>query len=211
VIHIALANTGYAVETFAEGKAFFAAIERGTPDLILLDIMLPDTDGLGILAKLKANPVLRQIPVMIISAKSAELDKVVGLDAGADDYMIKPFGVLELISRVKALLRRKEKPGDDIVVAAGIVINDSEHTCTCMGNDVQLTVKEFALLHLMMTNRNKALTRDAILNAVWGYDYLGETRTLDVHVKELRQKLAQAGLAVEVIQTVRGIGYKFAA
>jgi len=210
VIHIALTNSGYSVETFIDGKSLFSAIESALPDLILLDIMLPDADGLEILAKLKANPTLTTVPVMIISAKSTEIERVVGLDAGADDYLVKPFGILELISRVKALLRRNERKEDETVESGGIVMNIAEHTCVYDGTLVQLTVKEFSLLRLLIQNKNKALTRETILNTVWGYDFLGETRTLDVHVKEVRQKLARAGLTAEVIQTVRGIGYKFA-
>ncbi len=209
VIHIALTNSGYSVETFIDGRSLFSAIESAIPDLVLLDIMLPDADGLQILAKLKANPSLAAVPVMIISAKSTEIERVVGLDAGADDYLVKPFGILELISRVKALLRRNERKEDETVESAGIVMNIAEHTCAYAGTPVQLTVKEFSLLRLLIQNKNKALTRETILNTVWGYDFLGETRTLDVHVKEVRQKLARAGLTAEVIQTVRGIGYKF--
>ncbi|MFA5007091.1 MAG: response regulator transcription factor [Candidatus Izemoplasmatales bacterium] len=209
IIHIALANSGYEVDTFTDGKSLYAAIELALPDLILLDIMLPDSDGIEILRKLRGNPGMPSIPIMIVSAKSSEIERVVGLDAGADDYLVKPFGVLELISRVKALLRRNDKKQTETVESGQIVLNIAEHACIVGENEVSLTAKEFSLLRLLMSNPNRALTRESILDSVWGYDYLGETRTLDVHVKEVRQKLARAGLPEDPIKTVRGIGYKF--
>lgn len=209
VIHIALANSGFTVETFTDGKSLYAAIERSLPDIILLDVMLPDSDGIEILRKLRGNPGRPSVPIMIVSAKSAEIERVVGLDAGADDYLVKPFGVLELISRVKALLRRNETKQSETVEAGQIVLNVAEHSCRIGDSDVSLTAKEFSLLRLLMSNPNRALTRESILNSVWGYDYLGETRTLDVHVKEVRQKLGRAGLTDDPIKTIRGIGYKF--
>ncbi len=209
VINIALTNSGYAVKTFVDGKSLFAAVEHDIPNLFLLDIMLPDMDGLAILHQLKATPSLQELPVMIISAKDAELDRVIGLDAGADDYLIKPFGVLELISRVKALLRRNEQKAAEQIEAAGITMNIAEHVCRVEDSVVSLTAKEFALLWLLMTNKNRTLAREFILNSVWGFDFLGETRTLDVHIKEIRQKLIRGGIKAELIQTIRGIGYKF--
>ncbi|MFH0993801.1 MAG: response regulator transcription factor [bacterium] len=209
IINIALTNSGYSVTTYTEGKSLFSAMEVNMPDLILLDIMLPDMDGLAILNLLKTNVALRTIPVMIISAKDAELDRVIGLDAGADDYLVKPFGVLELISRVKALLRRNEQKETESITGGGVTMNVEEHTCRYGESVITLTAKEFSLLWLMITNKNKTLTRETILNAVWGFDFVGETRTLDVHIKEIRQKLARAGVVAEPISTIRGIGYKF--
>ncbi len=209
IINIALSNSGYTVRTFTEGKSLFAAVESNIPDLFLLDIMLPDMDGLTILNQLKVTATLQFVPVMIISAKDAELDKVIGLDAGADDYLIKPFGVLELISRVKAILRRNENREIEAVTCGGILMNATEHVCRYEDKPIALTAKEFALLWLLVNNKNKTLTREFILNTVWGFDFLGETRTLDVHIKEIRQKLTRVGVVAEPIQTIRGIGYKF--
>lgn len=210
VIQIALQNSGYDIQVFGEAKPFFLAMDYKVPGLILLDIMLPDIDGLSIIKRIKANPKWSLIPIMIISAKGSEIDKVIGLDLGADDYLGKPFGVLELVSRVKALLRRgKEEPNDDIIDINGLRLDPREYACTYQGNPIHFTTKEFQLLKVLMQNHQKIMTRDEILNIVWGYDFFGETRTLDVHMKEVRMKLAASGLEGEVIQTVRGVGYKF--
>ena len=210
VIQIALKNSGYDVQVFGEAKPFFQTLENKLPGLILLDIMLPDMDGLSIVKRIKANPKWSLIPIMIISAKGSEIDKVIGLDLGADDYLGKPFGVLELVSRVKALLRRgKEETSDEIIEIKGLKLDPREYVCTYQDQLIHFTSKEFQLLKLLMQNHQKIITRDEILNIVWGYDFFGETRTLDVHMKEVRLKLALVGLDGEVIQTVRGVGYKF--
>jgi two-component system alkaline phosphatase synthesis response regulator PhoP len=211
IIHIALDNSGYDIHSFPDAKSIFLEMENNVPDLILLDIMLPDFDGIEILKKLKEHPVYQNIPVMIISAKSSELDKVIGLDCGADDYLQKPFGVLELISRVKALLRRSKKEDNGIVLSAGeLTLDLTEHQCFYRNELISLTTKEFQLVKLLMQNLNKTVTREDIFKTVWGYDFLGETRTLDVHVKEVRQKFTKIGMNEDVIQTIRGVGYKLA-
>lgn len=210
VIHIAMKNSGYEIEMFSEAKPFFAAMEIKKPDLILLDVMLPDIDGLSIVKKIKEQKQWQGIPVMMVSAKGTEIDKVIGLDLGADDYMSKPFGVLELVSRVKALLRRTMDVSDsEVIEIKGLVLNPGEYTCKYRQVPIAFTSKEFNLLKLLMQNHRKILPRDEILNIVWGYDFFGETRTLDVHIKEVRMKLFQAGITDEAIQTIRGVGYKF--
>lgn len=172
--------------------------------------MLPDLDGIEILKKLKVSPTFKSIPVMIISAKTSEIDKVIGLDTGADDYMQKPFGVLELISRVKSLLRRYHNQSEPETIELGdLKLDITEHHLLYQNEIIALTVKEFQLIKLLMQSPNKTLTREEIFSQVWGYDFLGETRTLDVHVKELRLKLAKANANPEIIQTIRGVGYKF--
>lgn len=209
VIQIALSNSGYDIQTFVDGKSMFSALEANRPNLILLDIMLPDMDGIEILKKLKNSQIHKNIPVMILSAKTTELDKVVGLDTGADDYMQKPFGILELISRIKALLRRTQV-GDEgsLITVGGLTLDPNEHLCRYDQENIPLTLKEFNLVKLLMENVNKTLSRETIFGHVWGSDFLGETRTLDVHIKEVRQKLAKAGMNPDLIQTVRGVGYK---
>lgn len=210
VIQIALKNSNYKIQSFTNAKQLFEALEIETPNLFLLDIMLPDMDGLEILRKIKANPKIRMIPVMIVSAKISEVDKVIGLDSGADDYLIKPFGVLELVSRIKALLRRfdlKQEPKK--LVIKDLVIDVSNYECKYNGKIIEFTKKQFDLLKLLMENHNKVVTRNEILNLVWGYEYIGETRTLDVHIKEIRRKLKEAGVVSKSIDTIRGIGYKF--
>ena len=210
VIQIAMQNSGFDIQGFIDGKSFFQAMDVNTPDLILLDVMLPDLDGIEILKRLKSVSNYKKIPVMIISAKSTELDKVIGLDSGADDYMQKPFGVLELISRVKSLLRRTINDDDSSIIEIGdLKLDVHEHILTYNNELVTLTIKEFQLLKLLMESPNKTMTREDIFSSVWGYDFLGETRTLDVHIKELRQKLTKAGGNPDLIQTIRGVGYKF--
>lgn len=210
VIRIALQNSNLDVEMFGEAKSFFRKLEEQIPALVLLDIMLPDMDGHAILKRMKANPRWNRIPVLFLSAKGSEIDKVVGLDLGADDYLAKPFGVLELVSRVKALLRRSASAtSEETLSIKGLVLNPKEYVCTYQDKKMTLTQKEFQLLKLLMQNHHHIVTRDEILNIVWGYDFVGETRTLDVHIKEVRLKLSQAGIEEEAIQTVRGVGYKF--
>lgn len=209
VIKIALTNSNFDIQIFNSGSELLNTLETQIPDIFLLDIMLPDMDGLEILKTLKNNPKYHSIPVMIISAKISEIDRVIGLDAGADDYLIKPFGVLELVSRVKALLRRfKPKPGLHSVETNGLIINPQKHICKYQDQSIELTKKQFDLLLLFMNHPNEIISREDILNNVWGYEYAGETRTVDVHIKEIRRKLKTAGMKEQVIETIRGIGYR---
>lgn len=202
----ALKNSGYAVEEFENAKSFFSRTAEKVPDLVLLDIMLPDMDGLEIVKKLRSRPDTVRIPIILVTAKTTELDKVKGLDIGADDYLTKPFGVMELISRVKALLRRSRSLQDDKQLVIGDITLDSERREVHVGGELcELTFKEFELLKLLMVNVGIVLHRDTIMSDVWGTDYEGESRTLDMHIKTLRQKLGEAG---NMIKTVRNVGYK---
>ena len=202
----ALKNSGYAVEEFENAKSFFSKTAEKVPDLVLLDIMLQDMDGLEIVKKLRSRPDTVRIPIILVTAKTTELDKVKGLDIGADDYLTKPFGVMELISRVKALLRRSRALQDDKQLVIGDITLDSERREVHVGGELcELTFKEFELLKLLMVNAGIVLHRDTIMSDVWGTDYEGESRTLDMHIKTLRQKLGEAG---NMIKTVRNVGYK---
>lgn len=202
----ALKNSGYAVEEFENAKSFFSRTAEKVPDLVLLDIMLPDVDGLEIVKKLRSRPDTVRVPIILVTAKTTELDKVKGLDIGADDYLTKPFGVMELISRVKALLRRSRALQDDKQLVIGDITLDSERREVHVGGELcELTFKEFELLKLLMVNAGIVLHRDTIMSDVWGTDYEGESRTLDMHIKTLRQKLGEAG---NMIKTVRNVGYK---
>ena len=202
----ALKNSGYAVEEFENAKSFFSRSAEKVPDLVLLDIMLPDMDGLEIVKKLRSRPDTVRVPIILVTAKTTELDKVKGLDIGADDYLTKPFGVMELISRVKALLRRSRALQDDKQLVLGDITLDSERREVHVGGELcELTFKEFELLKLLMVNAGIVLHRDTIMSDVWGTDYEGESRTLDMHIKTLRQKLGEAG---NMIKTVRNVGYK---
>ncbi len=202
----ALKNSGYVVEEFENAKTFFSRITEKVPDLVLLDIMLPDMDGLEIVKKLRNRPDTVRVPIILVTAKTTELDKVKGLDIGADDYLTKPFGVMELISRVKALLRRSRALQDDKQLVFGDITLDSERREVNVDGELcELTFKEFELLKLLMVNAGIVLHRDTIMSDVWGTDYEGESRTLDMHIKTLRQKLGEAG---NMIKTVRNVGYK---
>ena len=202
----ALKNTVYVTEGFENAKSFFSRMTEKIPDLILLDIMLPDQDGLEIVRKLRERPETVRVPIILVTAKTTELDKVKGLDIGADDYLTKPFGVMELISRVKALLRRSKSIQEDQILRLKNVTLDSEKRIVQV-NDIpcELTFKEFELLKLLMINAGIVLRREVIMMDVWGTDYEGESRTLDMHIKTLRQKLGDAG---NMIKTVRNVGYK---
>ena len=202
----ALKNVGYEVESFGTARGFYQALREKNPDLILLDIMMPDEDGLDIIKNIRNNLTTRDIPVIMVTAKSSEIDKVKGLDAGADDYVTKPFGVMELISRVKALLRRsKPEKGEDKVLSLGSVVLDKDKHSVFVGSSVvELTYKEFELLQLLLSHAGIVTTRELILEKVWGTDFQGESRTLDMHIKTLRQKLGSAGA---MIKTVRNVGY----
>lgn len=201
-----LATTGMQARGFEDGKAFFKALEEENPDLVLLDIMLPGEDGMAILKKLKTSKSTRDIPVIMLTAKSTEYDKVMGLDAGADDFVVKPFGMMELLSRIKAVLRRTQKTEHEEDYELGPIRMDTQkHRVFVNEEEVTLTLKEYELLKYLLQNINIVLSRDQLLEKIWGYDFDGETRTVDVHVRTLRQKLGEAGDAIE---TVRGVGYR---
>ena len=200
-----LQATGYEAQGFADGKAFSAALEQKLPELILLDIMLPGEDGLQILKRLRSDARTAELPVMMVTAKGTEFDKVIGLDNGADDYITKPFGMMELVSRVKALLRRTKKEPAHTLTCGNLELNPDTHRVLVDGQDIVLTYKEFELLEYLMENRGIVLTRDKILDRIWGYTVDVETRTLDVHIRSLRQKLGAGG---DLIETVRGVGYR---
>ena len=203
----ALNNSGFPAQGFDTPSAFWQVLAKQKPRVILLDIMLPEEDGLQILRKLRADPATRRTPVIMLTAKGSEYDKVLGLEAGADDYIPKPFGMMELIARVKALLRRtddREEPADRYT-AGPLEVCPDRHSVTVDGQPVALTLKEFELLATLLKNRGMVLTRDQLLNQIWGYSFDGENRTVDVHIRTLRQKLGAAG---DLIETVRGVGYK---
>ncbi|WP_019132880.1 response regulator transcription factor [Peptoniphilus obesi] len=205
LIEYALKSKNYSCKGFEKGKEFFKEMDNEIPDLILLDIMLPDMDGIEILKILKQNPKTNDIPIMMITAKTSEYDIVSSLDMGADDYMKKPFSVLELLSRVNALLRRKSKNEQEFLEFEGIKIDLLRRKVFVDGKNISLTYKEFELLKYMISNVDIVLSRENLLNSVWGYDYEGETRTVDMHIKFLREKL---GDKRDLIHTVRGVGYK---
>lgn len=201
-----LRQTGFEAEGFESGDCVLEALEKSVPDLIILDIMMPGTDGSALLKKLRENPETRKIPVIMATAKGTEIDRIQGLDAGADDYLVKPFGVMEMVSRVKAVLRRCGCPDGEPTVRAGdIELNDRERTVTSRGKKVTLTFKEFEILKLFMNNPGTVFSRDRLLSEIWGVDYLGESRTVDMHIKTLRQKLGEEGRRIE---TVIGVGYR---
>lgn len=201
----AMKNSGHTVAEFNSAKAFYKKLPEKKPDLILLDIMLPDEDGLEILKKIRNVPETKKIPVIMVTAKTTEIDKVRGLDSGADDYITKPFGVMELISRVKALLRRSKGMEDEKFLSVGDIFIDGEkHIVYVKDEPCDLTYKEYELLRLLIRNQGIVLRRDVIMDRIWSLDYEGESRTLDVHIKTLRQKLRESGSR---IKTVRNVGY----
>lgn len=201
-----LNSAGFQAKGFAEGESFFQALQEQKPDLIMLDVMLPGDDGITILKKLKAHSNTAHIPVVMATAKGTEFDKVIGLDMGADDYLTKPFGMMEMIARIKAVLRRSmPKEEMNVLLAGKLELNLNEHTASVSGKRVQLTLKEFEMLRLFMEHIGRVYTRDQLLSKIWGADYIGETRTVDVHIGTLRTKLEDCG---EYIQTVRGVGYR---
>lgn len=204
-----LQNTGMEARGFSDGAALTAALRGAKPDLILLDIMLPGEDGISILRRLRSLPDTAAIPVILLTAKDTEYDKVIGLDSGADDYIAKPFGMMELVARIRAVLRRSQDKllsADSHPLTAGAIsIDERAHTVCVSGRDVQLTLKEYQLLVLLMKNQGAVLTRDVLLENIWGYGSESETRTVDVHIRTLRQKLGDGGALIE---TVRGVGYR---
>lgn len=203
-----LKNSGYIVESFSCAKDFYRQLETALPNLILLDVMLPDEDGLSIVKRLRSRFDTKKIPIILVTAKTSELDKVKGLDIGADDYITKPFGVMELISRVKAMLRRsmdgteREEAGQ--MQVGEIVMDQGRHVVLVKGKICELTYKEYELLKFLISNAGMVLSRERIMDRVWGIDFEGESRTLDMHIKTLRQKLREAG---GCIKTVRNVGY----
>ena len=205
-----LSKTGYDAVGFSLPSELFKAMEKHLPELIILDVMLPEEDGLSVLNKIRSSKSTADVPVIMLTAKSSEFDKVTALDAGADDYVTKPFGVMELIARVRAIIRRSKKSTCDVKVysADGLTVSVAEHEVFCCGEPVALTHKEFELLCLLFENRGLVLNRDRILREVWQYEFDGENRTVDVHIRTLRQKLGKCG---EIIETVRGVGYKIPA
>ena len=204
----ALSSAGFAARGFEDGSSFYAAItgEKDKPQLIVLDVMLPGIDGIELLRRIRANAALKQIPIVMATAKGSEYDKIQGLDLGADYYLTKPFGVMELISCVKAVLRRcgaEDEKGT--LNACGISMNTLEHTVSADGERITLTYKEYELLKLFLSHMGTAFTREQLMERVWGTDYMGETRTIDMHIRTLRQKLGKCG---ESIKTVRNVGYR---
>lgn len=201
-----LTQTGFEAKGFSDGNSMLEALKNEKPDLIVLDIMLPGKDGVDVLKEIRSNTETCKIPVIMATAKGTEMDKIQGLDMGADDYLVKPFGVMEMVSRIKAVLRRCQCPDKDEVLRVGeISLSDKERTVTVNDKNIVLTYKEFEILKLFMNNPGIVLSRDRLLSEVWGIDYLGETRTVDMHIKTLRQKL---GSAASCIETVIGVGYK---
>ena len=201
---IALKNSNYVVEAFDCAALFFRRTEELLPDLVVLDIMLPDESGYDIVRKLRSTPSTEKIPVIMVTAKTSELDLVRSLDGGADDFIRKPFSLMELLSRVRALLRRTAENDTKPLILGSILLDPERHTVTASGQSVELTFKEFELLRYMMVNSGVVLSRDTIMSAVWETDYEGESRTVDAHIKTLRQKLGSAG---SLIRTVRNVGY----
>lgn len=197
---------GFETKGFAEGKALFEALHGETPCLIMLDIMLPGEDGISILKKLRQEASTAKIPVIMATAKGTEYDKVIGLDLGADDYLVKPFGMMEMVSRVKAVLRRTEHQEKSKILQVGkLMMNTAEHTVSADGKRVQLTLKEYDMLKKFMENPGIVFTREQLLQSIWDSDFMGETRTVDVHIGTLRTKLDGCG---DYIETVRGVGYR---
>lgn len=202
----ALKNSGYSVEEFECARTFLSRVSERIPELILLDIMLPDKDGIEVLKKLRRNPDTKKVPVVMVTAKSTEIDKVKGLDNGADDYITKPFGIMELISRVKAILRRINQAEEEKFISLHDIFLDGEKRMVYISDvPCELTYKEFELLKLFMQNAGIVMTRENIMERVWGVDFEGESRTLDMHIKTLRQKLGDGG---KYIKTVRNVGYR---
>ncbi len=206
LVQYTLKSTGFETSGFESAALFFEQMRTDTPDLILLDIMLPDMDGMEILKKLKENAATAPIPVILLTAKGSQMDKVKGLDSGADDYITKPFDILELVSRINAVLRRTgDTKAEDCIFYKNLKLDLKSRTVLANGEKVILTYKEFELLHCLLENRGIVLTRDALMNKIWDTEFEGETRTVDVHVRTLRQKLGKCG---EYILTVRNVGYK---
>ena len=202
----ALSSTGFEARGFEDGDSFWDALQSEKPELIVLDVMLPGKDGVTLLKMMKQSEEFQDIPVIMATAKGSEYDKIQSLDLGADDYLVKPFGIMEMVSRVKAVLRRcRPKASSNLLKREGLVLNPDEHTVTIDGERASLTYKEYELLHLFLSQPGIAFTRDQLLSSVWNTEYLGETRTVDMHIRTLRQKLGSYG---HLIETVRNVGYR---
>lgn len=202
----ALRSTGFEARGFEDGDSFWDALQSGKPELVVLDVMLPGRDGVTLLKQMKANEAFSDIPVIMATAKGTEYDKIQSLDLGADDYLVKPFGIMEMVSRVKAVLRRcKRTASSNLLKLEGLVLNPGEHTVSVDGERIALTYKEYELLHLFLSHPGIAFTREQLLSNVWNTEYLGETRTVDMHIRTLRQKLGRYG---PIIETVRNVGYR---
>ena len=205
----ALNSTGFEAKGFEDGLAFWDALKTETPELVILDVMLPGMDGVELLTKMKQTPELYDIPEIMATAKGAEYDKIQSLDLGADDYLVKPFGMMEMISRVKAVLRRcRPKEVSRLLQVGGLVVNLDEHTVIADGVRIQLTYKEFELLRMFLSHPGMAYTRERLFTQIWNLDYMGDSRTLDMHIRTLRQKLEGYGKSIE---TVRNVGYRWEA
>ena len=201
-----LEQTGFAARGFADGVSMLEALKDEIPELIILDIMMPELDGIEVLKKLRSEPLYKDIPVIMATAKGTEMDKIGGLNMGADDYLVKPFGVMEMVARVKAVLRRSVKTVEsDGITVGSITLKEKEHKVISDGEKVELTHKEFEILKLFMQNPNMVFSRDTLMSEIWSMDYIGETRTVDMHIKTLRHKLGSAG---GQIKTVIGVGYR---
>ena len=205
LIKAALESYGYQIEAFEAAEPALESIVRDQPSLAIFDIMLPGMDGLSAIEEIRKDPKIGNLPIIVLTAKDKEFDKVIGLDTGADDYLVKPFGMMEMVARIKAVMRRTAPKTDQVLTCGDIVLDEVRHIVTVDGKQVVLTLKEYELLKLLMENAGQVLTRDILLSRIWGQDYLGETRTVDVHIGTLRTKLAKGG---EKIETVRGVGYK---
>ncbi|MDR1017337.1 MAG: response regulator transcription factor [Lachnospiraceae bacterium] len=207
IVAYALKSSGFDVKDFSDGKIFANELKKQLPDLVLLDIMLPETDGLTLLTNIREDIRTKTIPVIMVTAKGTEYDKIKGLDLGADDYISKPFSIMEVVARVKALLRRSQtsREKSDEITLGNLVFSESKHKVIANGKEANLTYKEFELLNLLLKNQGIVLDRDKILTMIWGYDYDGENRTVDMHIKTLRQKLGDCG---KYIKTIRNVGYK---
>lgn len=201
---MALRNSNYTVEAFEKAAELYAALESGQPDLLLLDVMLPDEDGYSILRRIRNDSRLKNLPVIMITARNTEMDLLKGFDYGADDYVMKLFSVMELLSRIRALLRRTMSDESQIITAGDICLDHERHTVTAAGTLIELTFKEYELLRYLLINLNIVLTRESIMQNVWGTDFEGESRTLDMHIRSLRRKLGESG---RYIRTVRNVGY----
>lgn len=206
LLKVALEGFGYEIMAYEAAESALIDMKLKKPDLVLLDIMLPGMDGLTAIKTMKEDHQLKNVPIICLTAKDKELDKVIGLDIGADDYITKPFGVLELAARIRSLLRRTNKELEEIIKIKSITINPMTREVKNNGELVELTYKEYELLMYLLENENRVVPRDELLNQIWGYEYDGESRTLDIHIRTLRQKLGQTG--VECIKTVRSVGYR---
>ena len=202
----ALKSAGYQAAGYEDGTSFWEAVQKEKPELVVLDVMLPGVDGITLLRRMREDPALKEIPVILATARGAEIDKIQGLDLGADYYLAKPFGVMELVSCVRAVLRRcAPKKEEKVLKLGGLALDQEKHTVTADGREIVLTYKEFELLHLFLANRGIAFTRDQLFSKVWGETYFGESRTIDTHILTLRQKLGPYG---DCIKTVRNVGYR---